>query len=398
MAYTPTQWVNGKPPALNAENLNKLEAGIQNNDAEINSINADLGELKSDLGEYKGAISEYHKSVNLFDKTKITDGKILSSQNAEQSISGYFYTDYIEVKANTKYAFQNNTGYLGENGKIVCVYDENKNFKGSLLATVENGACTFTTGSRSKSFVRVNGRTSNKDTFMFVEGESIPDYEPYFEPYYTIKESALPKNSNPLYGKKLAVNGDSICYGAGASGGYAKYIGENNNMTVSNIAVSGGTLANVSGRHCISNTISNMPNDADYYIIEGGVNDASGLANLGSITSGYYDTLDNTTVIGAIEKICKTLQLTFKGKKYGFIFAHDVFAWNNSWCTTWKPEMKKALTKWGIPYLDLGECVPQLRNLDELRIYTANNDGWHPTEEGYKLFYVPKITAWMKTL
>lgn len=49
MAYTPTQWVNGKPPALNAENLNKLEAGIQNNDAEINSINADLGELKSDL-------------------------------------------------------------------------------------------------------------------------------------------------------------------------------------------------------------------------------------------------------------------------------------------------------------------------------------------------------------
>lgn len=49
MAYTPTQWVNGQPPALNAENLNKIEAGIQNNDVEINSINADLGELKSEL-------------------------------------------------------------------------------------------------------------------------------------------------------------------------------------------------------------------------------------------------------------------------------------------------------------------------------------------------------------
>ena len=42
--------------------------------------------------------------------------------------------------------------------------------------------------------------------------------------------------------------------------------------------------------------------------IEGGVNDASGLANLGSITSGYYDTLDNTTVIaGSISMIIFTI-------------------------------------------------------------------------------------------
>ena len=30
--------------------------------------------------------------------------------------------------------------------------------------------------------------------------------------------------------------------------------------------------------------------------------------------------------------------------------------------------------------------------------YTANGDGVHPNEQGYKVFYVDKITAFMKTL
>lgn len=43
MAYTKTNWVNDGPPALSAENLNNMEAGIYNNDqqntANTNSIN-----------------------------------------------------------------------------------------------------------------------------------------------------------------------------------------------------------------------------------------------------------------------------------------------------------------------------------------------------------------------
>ncbi len=35
MSYTKTNWVNGGPPALSAENLNKIEDGIYNNDAAI---------------------------------------------------------------------------------------------------------------------------------------------------------------------------------------------------------------------------------------------------------------------------------------------------------------------------------------------------------------------------
>ena len=35
MAYTKTTWVNGKAPAINAANLNKIEQGIYDNDAAL---------------------------------------------------------------------------------------------------------------------------------------------------------------------------------------------------------------------------------------------------------------------------------------------------------------------------------------------------------------------------
>lgn len=38
MAYTKTTWVNEGPPAIDADNLNKIENGIYNNEIKIDSI------------------------------------------------------------------------------------------------------------------------------------------------------------------------------------------------------------------------------------------------------------------------------------------------------------------------------------------------------------------------
>lgn len=38
MAYNKTNWVNGQAPALSAENLNKIEEGVFNNDANISIL------------------------------------------------------------------------------------------------------------------------------------------------------------------------------------------------------------------------------------------------------------------------------------------------------------------------------------------------------------------------
>lgn len=319
------------------------------------------------------------------------------------SLSGSSVSHPIKIKPNTTYSFNNNSNYYGQNSLIVRECQEDGTLVGNsgFLATSHGSYCSFT-NDHVERYVCVNVRAQNKNTFMFVEGSSFPEtYQAYFDIKKKIGIEYLPDEqlNNPLYQKKLAVIGDSICYGAGSTGGYAKIIGENNDMTISNTAISGATIVSGdSSRFRICSNIQNMPSNYDYYIFEGGVNDYSLGVSLGTITSDYTSTFDTTTLCGAFESICKELQTRFVGKKYGYIFVHNVFNYNDAWQNSWIPAMKQILSKWGIPYLDLYSECPQLRNIDALRVYTSDNDGWHPTEEGYKLFYVPKITAWMKTL
>lgn len=204
--------------------------------------------------------------------------------------------------------------------------------------------------------------------------------------------------SNPLTGKILSVNGDSICAGERYAGGYAGIIGTDNGMTVQNIAVSGGTIANVSGHHCISGTISDMRSDADYVILEGGINDSDLEVTLGTISSGYDATLDTSTFAGAFETMLKAALNRFPTAKIGYIFVHKTNFGSfksTDGANSYYGVAKAACEKWGIPYCDLNTLCPPIPFVDSLLSYS---DGVHPTEDGYRLFYVPKITAWMKTL
>ena len=266
--------------------------------------------------------------------------------------------------------------------------------------------------------------------FMLVKGDNIADwpesYLYYFAPYQVVAEPSklnelMMGQVSPIYGKKVAVNGDSICAGAGELGGFMKPIAGHNNMICSNIAVSGGTLASgttYSGggnRHWISATIKDMPTGFDYYIFEGGVNDFAnsvpmgGTVQLGALTNGFPvkgaadDNIDNTTVIGAVEYACRDLVTLFPGKKYGFVFVHGIFPYTGDiyplWHTQFKPGIKSALEKWGIPYIDLEELAPPLNLIPSLKsAYTASGDGWHPNAAGYAAFYTDKIKAWMEGL
>lgn len=241
-------------------------------------------------------------------------------------------------------------------------------------------------------------------------------------PEYVKKIKNLGDYINPLFGKKLTVNGDSICYGAGFYGGYAFLVAQRNSMihyskSPYNVGVGGGTItaetySGGTAKHWICRTINNMLEDADYAIIEGGVNDGSYQIQLGSLTSGYNNTLDDTTFYGACESMLKQLVTRYKGKKYGYIIAHqcsDKMKPNGEYYNA----VIECCKKWGVPYLDLASQVPPFGYLasagaGSMRTladdYTADTtssghgDGWHPNEEGYLKYYVSKIEAWMKTL
>lgn len=220
--------------------------------------------------------------------------------------------------------------------------------------------------------------------------------------------------SQELRGKVLSVNGDSICAGAGYAGGYGKIIAERNEMTLQNIGRGGGTItsgvvaSDGTVRHSVCDTIENMRADADYAIIEGGVNDAGLTLPIGVIESGYNASFDTSTYCGAFEQMCKALTYRFAGKKYGYIAVHQMVegyrVTNTDKANSYYWTAKAICEKWGVPFLDLNVSVPPFNYLDNTTIssvndtYTMNGDGWHPNELGYKKYYCDKIEAWMKTL
>lgn len=258
-------------------------------------------------------------------------------------------------------------------------------------------------------YVRINiGYAVNEDYFYISEADKYPDsYIPYGN---YVKDNVMHKN--PLWNKKAVFTGDSICYGEGSNGGYSKLIGLNNHMVVQNIAVSGATIVNTSGRFCISNSIASLDSDADYVILEGGVNDASLTLPMGNITVNYWRSFDESTFCGAFEKMLNDVWEKYPTQKKGYILVHkctggfssDIGSGTNG---AYYDAVIKMCKKWGIPVLNLQDSVPpmafwgasekpQLKAIREA--YTLNGDGWHPNLEGYKKFYVPVIENWMKEL
>lgn len=209
-------------------------------------------------------------------------------------------------------------------------------------------------------------------------------------------------SANPLSGKILSTTGDSIAAGAGNNGsGYPELVASDNNMTLQNVAVGGGTVAYINANtFCISRSISSMRSDADFVLLEGGGNDADSGVPLGTLSSGYTATLDDTTFAGAIESMFKAAIARFPDKKIGYVFIHKCASLFDSRVSNSYYDMaKSACEKWGIPYLDLNTQVPPLNYIADLKsTYTANADGYHPNELGYRTFYVPKITAFLKTM
>ena len=215
--------------------------------------------------------------------------------------------------------------------------------------------------------------------------------------------------ANPLYGKRISFNGDSICAGSeadGTLGGYGKIIADRNSMVCQNIAKGGSTVtaemysSSGSAYGWLCRTIDSMDETADYAILEGGINDASFGSPMGAIIDGYSGDLDDTTYCGAFESMLKQLVLRFPGKKIGYIAVHtndDDFASGSD--SNYYAIAKKCCEKWGVSFCDLNNTLPPLGRIPELRtVYTVNGDGVHPTAEGYRKFYCDKIEAWLKTL
>lgn len=373
--------------------------------------------LKYDFENNKDSINLLSNCiVNLFDcnSSGITENSFIQGGGsiADNQI-GYCISDFIEVKPYRQYIYNFNTGMFGKNKTCICFNKEKEqidHIEGNLS---EDNNYNIIKIPNNCYYVKFSYHSKNKNEIMFIRGDkAIESYLPYGVVYLNERVNfndeqykEIDKKFNVLNGKKLILNGDSICYGAGFKGGYGKIIAERNNMSYVNTAVSGGTITSnthsISGqaRYWICENISNME-DGDYVLLEGGVNDASTNVAMGVITDGYEDVYDKNTFCGAFEYMLKTAIEKYKGKKIGFVLVHKMT--NNFNCSkseNYYHKSIKILEKWGVPYVDLNSKIPSLCFIKSLRdLYTHNSDGWHPNEEGYKKYYVDLIENFLKSL
>lgn len=369
-------------------------------------------------------------SANLYDNSTSVVGYYIKAGGSTVSGANYAHTGLITLELGD-YVTKNYYDVYGGNGDNVYLYDENGNYQSYLNATAISGTDLMTFRLNEKSYVRLN--TSKADAgnnFMVVAGTEASDYPAQFVPY-SVKcevEQGISLNDmmrgevaeiagetstiNPLHGKSISFIGDSICAGAGYAGGYGGIIAQENEMIYQNVGVSGATVAaetyaSGSPRAWICRRIDQMSETAEYAILEGGVNDASLEVTLGEISNGYYTpVLDDTTFYGAFESCLKQMTIRFPGKKIGYIIPHQMANGMRPGANYYNAVVA-CCKKWGVPVLDLSTEIPPFNFFPTSgesplyvmrQTYTASGDGWHPTEAGYRKYYVDKITAWLKAL
>lgn len=366
--------------------------------------------------------------LNLFNKNAdgIITGQYVRYQDGEtRENTKYFSSDFIPVEQGKTYSSIGDYSFFGASG-VSCVpcYDTEYKYLGYIKGVVVNSEnqkathYTFTIAQTNipassvsvddVAFIKTTYLLSGLEEYMIVEGEEYPTEYQFYGTKITEVYVPFEKVGSPLKDKIVSFLGDSICAGhyvdeakTETMGGYGKIIAERNGMVYENLGVHGSTIASGTGKNCLCTSVENMRADADYYILEGGVNDAGLDVELGTITTDYTSELDTTTFAGAFEYMLKQAILRFAGKKVGYIFVHKMV--QGYLCTNDEPSYysiaKRCCEKWGVPYIDLNAGSPLSRYVEELKnTYTNNQDGWHPNEDGYKKYYCDPIEAWMKNL
>lgn len=333
-------------------------------------------------------IENKFRYLNLFDGSTVTEGVMLNYPSDNLTANDNFcVSDFIRVT-------EGNYTLNIANYDTVFMYDKNKKLTNKVSLSGWGIVVNTINIPSGISFVRLSVLKAYKNQIMLAKGNSLsPTYVSYGK--YAMDNLVVDTENNILSGKTALFTGDSICYGAGSTGGYARYIGENNNMNVINYGVSGTRVAVSDVENAIVTRIATMQDNADYICLEGGVNDAwSGKVPLGVISDGFNGELDETTFTGAFESLLKQSLLKWKEAKIFYLIPHKMMGVNE-----YLDRAKELCEKWGVPCLDLRLMTGFFAYDDEMKqTYTANGDGVHPNERGYKVFYVDKITAFMKTL
>ena len=401
------------------------------------AVRGQIGKLKSAFDELGTRKLTYQNPFNQFPDADISELKTASTEGFAYSPTGTLVSDFYSGVNGVSLPSAGNLGFLlsvdsiGDGDYVFSVRRSTSTigrctlqYLNEELGSYENVSLDAISGTAPEWTTTINitakkaqysGLKYLRVLFSNTGSEASVYYMPMMIAVSSKYRAFFINTSSPLSGKKISLDGDSITYGQGFLGGFAKLIGNKYGMTVQNNAVGGGTLATgttTSGgqnRHWISDSISALDEDSDYVLISGGINDFFCGVPIGTLSVNKYNSeLDTTTLVGAVEKICSDLISRFPTKKIGFMLTHCANDWyrkNNKGqasttenLTNYHDAIITALRKYSVPYCDIFMEGQFSTEITVLKQYTDNNDGIHPTEDGYKIYYCDKISSFLELL
>lgn len=318
--------------------LQKLESDIKEDvkayinqyvESKVSEITQELPEainsLKEDLGNiiYKGLI-------NGFDKDNTVGGYLYKDGNV-YSDSRFVTSDYFDVHENkTYYALQMIGTVKYDNVSYICFYDSSKTFiaGGYFFAS----SCTSPNGSKYARVTFPNDEAV-KARCMFTSIETPDKYYPFGYEYSVItkdvselktdvSELKTRKSENRLYGKTMAVLGDSMAKGHTLSENqtWAYKIASRNNMTYQKVAVNGTFITTGHGdsadANCLLEQLKKITGNPDIIVIHMGTNDRVKNTEIGSWSSTNIDT---TNICGALRVAFEYILEHFTSSQVMFI-------------------------------------------------------------------------------
>lgn len=224
---------------------------------------------------------------------------------------------------------------------------------------------------------------------------------------YCVLDLATSKKSLTVYAE-----GDSIAYGAGASGySYADILRDGYGFGITKTAVNGSTFAqNISDEKDITKRVlKNFNTDYDYALIEGGVNDYYFSMPLGEVSEPLTEEFDTATTCGGLESIFYHIRKASPDTRIYFLVTHKTNNFDsvkNKLGLTYLDYYNAILnicSKYCVSVIDCHEdCALDTSDEAMKKAYTVkkasypDGDGIHPNLEGYKKYYMPAILSALK--
>ncbi len=315
--------------------------------------------------------------TNKLNLDDITAGKLSPDDGTVTADNGYMVSAYIGIPAGQAFVCPQ-----GQD-RCICYYDDQKQYLSSDAVDGWQEGTYTESMPEGATYLRVSYKLEGFAVWpMLCLGSTYPDkYVPYGDTVTWL-------DRNPLKGKKLAVLGDSLSAwykSAISNAGY--FNGMDYDRAVHNQSVWGSPVA----RHNIEDApasfverFSLLRDSADYFVIQGGVNDCGLNIPIGMMTAwdDFTGALDEHTFAGALESLFRQAQAKYPNAKILFFTSAKLMHMPK--LGDYMDAAKLVCNKYSVPVLDLYNCSGLNQGIADIKSKYFNDDT-HPNDWGHLL-------------